>query len=221
MINYVIGIIDDDPINVLDIKRVFLRYAKLNGCKFEFKSFYLDNNQLSFEDIFKNIISSIRDQGIDCLIVDYKLIFTQETNKGAEIINEIRKIIPEFPCVILTGREEECLKEANVDPDKIYKKTEFLKISQPVSELLLKKILLNIERVRTSIKKLKEEIDVLKAILTTSNKEEDSETVARIIGLEAELDKYCMLGQSELDKVYDATSLENIVALIEKVKKII
>ena len=39
--------------------------------------------------------------------------------------------------------------------------------------------------------------------------------------LEAELDKYCMLGQSELDKIYDATSLENIVALIEKVKTII
>ena len=48
MTNYVIGIIDDDPINVLDIKRVFMRYAKLNGCKFEFKSFYLDNNQLLF-----------------------------------------------------------------------------------------------------------------------------------------------------------------------------
>ena len=40
MTNYVIGIIDDDPINVLDIKRVFMRYAKLNGCKFEFRSFF-------------------------------------------------------------------------------------------------------------------------------------------------------------------------------------
>ena len=40
--------------------------------------------------------------------------------------------------------------------------------------------------------------------------------IEQIIVLESRLDKYCMVGQSEIDKLYDTSSLEKIVSLIEK-----
>ena len=42
--------------------------------------------------------------------------------------------------------------------------------------------------------------------------------IENIIELESKLDKYCMVGQSEIDKIYDTSSLEKIVSLIEKAK---
>ena len=221
MTNYIIGLIDDDPINLMDIKRIFIRYAKFNNCHFDFESFYSDDYGASFDDVLNKITTSIFEQQIDCLLVDYKLVFTQETNKGAEIINWVRKTVPEFPCVILTGRADECLKEAQVDPDKIYIKSEFLKIGTSISEQLLKKILINIERVKTATKNLENTIQVLKTKLLESQEEDDSEIISQIIENEAELNKYCILEQSELDKVYDTSYLENIVQLIEKTKTMI
>ena len=45
--------------------------------------------------------------------------------------------------------------------------------------------------------------------------------IEQIIELESKLDKYCMVGQSELDKIYNSSSLEKIVSLIEKANKLL
>ena len=73
MSDFIIGIIDDDKTHVTDIKRIFKRYAKLNSFTVDFEIFY-DDEEKTYDNICKLILSSIEAETIDCLIIDYKLI---------------------------------------------------------------------------------------------------------------------------------------------------
>lgn len=223
MNNICIGIVDDDKGHVTDIQRVFARYSKVvdTSVSFSYTSFYQDENS-NYSTLLENIMEAIKLQTIDCLIIDYKLAFVHETNKGADIINQVRDILPEFPCVILTGRGDECAKEFQVDPDKIYIKKEFLAIGEDISNSLVRKIVSNVIIAKRKKQALIEQINVLKEQIKT---DEDginvNELVEQIIKLESSLDKYCMVGQSEIDKLYDSSSLEKIVSLIEKANNLL
>jgi len=218
MNNICIGIVDDDKGHVTDIQRVFERYSKVGdtSLSFSYESFYKDENS-DYDTLLNSIMESIKAQAIDCLIIDYKLVFTHETNNGADIINTVRNILPEFPCIILTGRGDECSKEFRVDPDKIYVKEDFLAITQDVSTLLVKKIIANVIITQKRKQELIAQIDTLKKQVKSDEDDINvNELIEQIIKLESRLDKYCMVGQSEIDKLYDSTSLEKIVSLIEK-----
>lgn len=218
MNNICIGIVDDDKGHVTDIQRVFARYSKLEdtSLSFSYESFYKDENS-DYGALLESIMDAIKAQSIDCLIIDYKLVFTHETNKGADIINTVRDILPEFPCIILTGRGDECAKEFRVDPDKIYVKEDFLAIGEVVSTTLVKKIVSNVIITKKRKQELIAQIAVLKEQIKSDEDGTDvNELIEKIIVLESKLDKYCMVGQSEIDKLYDSSSLEKIVSLIER-----
>lgn len=223
MSNIYIGIVDDDKSHVMDIQRVFARYSKVEdtSLSFSYKSFYKDEES-DYTTLLKDIMEAIKAQTIDCLIIDYKLMFVHETNKGADIINTVHDILPEFPCIILTGRGDECAKEFRVDPDKIYVKEDFLAITEDISTSLVKKIIANVIITKKRKQELITQIDTLKEQIKT---DEDginvNELIEKIIILESKLDKYCMVGQSEIDKIYDSSSLEKIVSLIEKANNLL
>lgn len=223
MSNIYIGIVDDDKSHVMDIQRVFTRYSKVEdtSLSFSYKSFYKDEGS-DYTTLLKDIMEAIKAQTIDCLIIDYKLMFVHETNKGADIINTVHDILPEFPCIILTGRGDECAKEFRVDPDKIYVKEDFLAITEDISTSLVKKIIANVIITKKRKQELITQIDTLKEQIKT---DEDginvNELIEKIIILESKLDKYCMVGQSEIDKIYDSSSLEKIVSLIEKANNLL
>ena len=223
MSNIYIGIVDDDKSHVMDIQRVFARYSKVEdtSLSFSYKSFYKDEGS-DYATLLKDIMEAIKAQTIDCLIIDYKLMFVHETNKGADIINTVHDILPEFPCIILTGRGDECAKEFRVDPDKIYVKEDFLAITEDISTSLVKKIIANVIITKKRKRELITQIDTLKEQIKT---DEDginvNELIEKIIILESKLDKYCMVGQSEIDKIYDSSSLEKIVSLIEKANNLL
>ncbi len=223
MNNIYIGIVDDDKSHVMDIQRVFARYSKVEdtSLSFSYKSFYKDEGS-DYATLLKDIMDAIKSQTIDCLIIDYKLMFVHETNKGADIINTVHDILPEFPCIILTGRGDECAKEFRVDPDKIYVKEDFLAITEEVSTSLVKKIIANVIITKKRKQELIAEIDKLKEKIKSDNDNVNvNELVEKIIILESKLDKYCMVGQSEIDKIYDSSSLEKIVSLIEKANNLL
>lgn len=218
-----IGIVDDDKGHVTDIQRVFLRYTKVEDkeVSVSFKSFYT-NEDSNYEALLESIMFAIKEQTVDCLIIDYKLIFTRETNKGADIINAVRDVLPEFPCIILTGRGDECAKELRVDPDKIYVKEDFLAITQDKSTELVKKIISNVFIVYRKKQDLISQIDEIKQkIRNDIANANTNELVEQIIDLESKLSKYCFVGQSEIDKIYDSSSLEKIVSLIEKANQLL
>ena len=223
MIKICIGIVDDDKQHVMDIKRVFARYSKLEDTSLDitFESFYKDKNS-DYGTLLSSIIDAIKAQSIDCMIIDYKLVFVHETNKGADIINAIRDILPAFPCVILTGRGEDCAKEFRVDPDKIYVKEDFLAIGEKQSNALVKKIITNIIMATKNKQSLISQIASLKEqIKAETDNTKINGLIEQIIDLESKLDKYCMVGQSELDKIYNSSSLEKIVSLIEQANKLL
>ena len=223
MIKICIGIVDDDKQHVMDIKRVFARYSKLEDTALDitFESFYKDENS-DYGTLLSSIIDAIKAQSIDCMIIDYKLVFAHETNKGADIINTIRDILTAFPCVILTGRGEDCAKEFRVDPDKIYVKEDFLAIGEKQSNALVKKIITNIIMATKNKQSLISQIASLKEqIKAETDNTKINGLIEQIIDLESKLDKYCMVGQSELDKIYNSSSLEKIVSLIEQANKLL
>ena len=223
MIKICIGIVDDDKQHVMDIKRVFSRYSKLEDTTLDitFESFYKDENS-DYGTLLSSIIDAIKAQSIDCVIIDYKLVFVHETNKGADIINAIRDILPAFPCVILTGRGDDCAKEFRVDPDKIYVKEDFLAIGEKQSNALVKKIITNIIMASKNKRSLISQIELLKEqIKAETDNTKINGLIEQIIDLESKLDKYCMVGQSELDKIYNSSSLEKIVSLIEQANKLL
>lgn len=218
-----IGIIDDDNTHVNDIKRVFARYSKIEdtSLSLSYESFYNDKNS-DYEALLNNIMSAISKQTVDCLLIDYKLVFVHETNKGADIINEIRDTLPEFPCVILTGRGDECAKELRVDPDKIYVKEDFLAIGTEKSNMLVKKIISNVIIAKQRIQTLTAQINGLKdQIKIGTDASKTNEIIGKIIEFESKLAKYCVLGQSEVDKIYDSQAMEKIVSLIEKANELL
>lgn len=217
--NYMIGIVDDDNTHVLDIKRVFARYGKINNINIDFQTFYR-NEDNDYQQIISSVIETIRDQKVDCVIIDYKLVFVQETNRGADLINEIRDIVSEFPCIILTGRAEECIQEFKVDPDKIYVKRDFLAIATPKSDEMVKKILMNIDIVKQRKAVLQAEINTLKEQLREFDGD-SNKIIEEIISLESKLAKYCVVGQTEIDKFYDSTALEKIVDLLDQANELL
>ena len=223
MNNICIGIVDDDKGHVTDIMRVFKRYSKVEdtSLSFSYESFYKDENS-DYSTLLESIMEAIKAQIIDCLIIDYKLVFTHETNKGADIINTVHNILPEFPCIILTGRGDECAKEFRVDPDKIYVKEDFLAIGEDISTSLVNKIIANVIITQKRKQELIAKIDMLKKQITSDEDDINvNDFVEKIIVLESRLDKYCMVGQSEIDKLYDSSSLEKIVSLIEKANNLL
>lgn len=223
MNNICIGIVDDDKGHVTDIQRVFARYSKVvdTSLSFSYTSFYKDENS-DYSALLESIMGAIKAQAIDCLIIDYKLVFIHETNKGADIINTVRGVLPEFPCIILTGRGDECAKEFRVDPDKIYVKEDFLAIGEDISTSLVKKIVSNVIIAKKRKQELIAQIDTLKERIKSDEDDINvNELIEQIIELESRLDKYCMVGQSAIDKLYDSSALEKIVSLIEKANNLL
>lgn len=217
--NYMIGIVDDDNTHVLDIKRVFARYGKINNIHIDFQTFYESEN-VDYKKIITSVIEAIREQKVDCVIIDYKLVFVQETNKGADLINEIRDNVSGFPCIILTGRADECVQEFKVDPDKIYVKRDFLAISTAKSDEMVKKILMNIDIVKQRKAVLQAGINTLKEQLREFDGD-SNKIIEQIISLESKLSKYCVVEHTALDEFYDSTALEKIVDLLDKANELL
>ena len=87
---------------------------------------------------------------------------------------------------------------------------------------MVKKIVANVMMVKQKKQKLIAEIGVLKEQLKGDiDNTKVNGIIENIIELESKLDKYCMVGQSEMDKIYNSSSLEKIVSLIEQANKLL
>ena len=221
MINYRIGLVEDDANQANSIKRVFSRYGKFNDCSFDIKNYFIEKDDLALKKIVENIFDAIKNDDRDCFIIDYKLNLGNGTNKGIEILTKIKEAVAEFPCIMLTVRPDECMDEIKIDPDKIYTKSIFLRIGEDESNYLVKKVLMNITRVKKEKSRLQQEIDDIRRQIVDGKIEDENSQIEKIIQLEAVLDQYALVGQSELDKIYNASELENIVQLIQKAKGLI
>lgn len=166
-----------------------------------------------------SLIEEINSRSIHYIIIDYKMLSERNNISGVDIVNHLRKIVKEFPMVILTQRSAECIDNTDMDPDKIYDKQHFLKCESDYSKNAVLKIFKNIERYSSHTDTLTQKIVQLKKErIDDSN---NIEILKELIELESELDEYMPIEQSEINKVFDSNSLKEIVSLIEQANKLL
>ena len=204
---YRIGIVEDDGNQVRDIRRT-IKFNMPDGWidKLDFKTYDISESE---NDIVLEIINDIKKHEIVFLIVDFKLL----SDNGVNIIESIKKEAREFPMVILTQRKRECNEQTFMDPDKIYDKLSFFKCEEEYSKEAVDKIFKNIMRYSSKTRDLETRIQQLRAKREKTN---DIETIEELIKLESELDKFYPTEANEINKIFDASALKEIIGLIEK-----
>ena len=88
------------------------------------------------------------------------MVNSNELLNGSDIFEQIRKVAPDFPTIIMTNVVEDSMKNNYVDADKVYAKSEFFKI-QGYAKEKTENILRNIKRyenLRNSTQQVLEEL---------------------------------------------------------------
>lgn len=211
----VIGIVEDDDTQINSICRTLYSHFQKNDdltSRFEldFKPYDISKN-LDF--ILSEITEDIEKTSIDFIIVDYKIVSSNSNTNGVEIVTKLKKIVREFPTIILTEREAECSRMMDIDPDKIYSKKGFLKAKDDYSIEASNKIFKNILRYSNKKESLMHKISELKKANEDSG---DLDNINELLMLEKELSDYYPDGETSVEKALDRASLNEIVSLIEQ-----
>lgn len=218
----VIGIIDDDNDEIDKIQRTIITIIKRNNLdesEIEFKVYNLNSGVVKLTDnIIQEIIEDILKFGISTLVIDHKIVVSNELLNGSEIFEQIRKVAPDFPTIIMTNVVEDSMKSNYVDADKVYAKSEFFKIGAYAKEKT-ENILKNIQRYKNLRNNTQEELEELKSELVKDS--ENQEIVNKIVEKEKELDKYLPMQRSYLEEVINLEELKEIFKLIEDAKKLL
>ncbi|NFG38423.1 hypothetical protein FDB30_16370 [Clostridium botulinum] len=216
---YTIGLIDDEQAQLKSIRRTIKTNAPQN-VQYDFKNYSLSNESSKLVDeVFDEIIKDIKNKQIACLIIDYKIMVRTTKVKGTDIFGMVKKAVPRFPIIILTDVIEESIEPDFIDADKVYRKSEFFKLLEEYS----KEKTLNIF---DSMKKYIGKRDSLQLTLTDLQKKmvegnSIEENLDEVLKVENELDDFCPIEQTQIDKVFDTDKVKKIVELIEKANNLL
>lgn len=219
----IIGIIDDDENEINSIQRTIITIIKRNNLDvddIEFKIYDLNSETGKLTDnLIKQVIEDISKFKISLLIIDHKIMVnSNELLNGSDIFEQIRKVAPDFPTIIMTNVVEDSMKNNYVDADKVYAKSEFFKI-QGYAKEKTENILRNIKRYENLRNSTQQELEELKSELVKDT--ENQEIVNKIVEKEKELDKYLPIQQSYLEEAINLEELKEILKLIEDAKKML
>lgn len=212
MSEYIIGIIDDEPFNVKTIRGVIKAHTKENVT---FKSYLIDNlNEVSISKIYKEVLKDIENNDISTLIIDEKIISNSNEIRGSEIFEKIKQKVDKFPMIILTNYPNECMKDNIIDPDKIYKKIDFLNIESDISKELVNKIFLNALKYREQRGLIEQKIKELEEDI--KNNGYQSKTVNNIIKNEEILQDLKPTDYRQIEKLMKPEEIKEILDLIKE-----
>lgn len=215
---YIIGLIDDEQSEIVKIRRTI----KANAPKdvlFDFKTYRLDDKEKNLmEQLAQEVIYDIKENQINVLIIDYKIMLDTEKLEGTEILKKILEEAPNFPTVILTDIINDSVAHDFVDPDKVYKKSEFFKAQEDYSKEKILNLFRNAERYVKIRSSLEKQLDNLKQNIT--NEGTKQETVDKIVTIESELDKLYPKEQSQIEKVFDANRVKEILNILKEANKL-
>lgn len=219
----IIGIIDDDENEIDSIQRTIITIIKRNNLSvsnIEFKIYDLNSEAGKLTDnLIRQVIEDISKFEISLLIIDHKIMVnSNELLNGSDIFEQMRKVAPDFPTIIMTNVVEDSMKNNYVDPDKVYAKSEFFKIGEYAKEKT-ENILKNIQRYKRLRETTQEELEELKSELIKDT--ENQEIVNKIVEKEKELDKYLPKQRTYLEEAMNPEELKEILKLIEDAKKLL
>ncbi|NOW93120.1 hypothetical protein BCD91_005143 [Clostridium beijerinckii] len=216
---YLIGLIDDEPNELTKIRRAIKENAP-KTLEYNFKSYSLDDEVSSLiQSISEEIVEDIKENRITGLIVDYRIIIKSITIEGSDIFKRIHELIPEFPVIILTDVISDCIKHDFIDPDKVYKKSEFFKLEEKYSKDKTENIFRNMERYVIRRESLQIQLDQLKNEIGQKGMNQD--IFDNIIAVENKLDDFYPIEQSQVEKVLDSNKLKEVVDLLSKAEDIL
>jgi DNA-binding NtrC family response regulator len=144
---YTILYIDEDPSWIQQVYQYFKD-------DFDVKKLQVDGN-ISID----NILETIAELNVDCVVTDYLLKETGEVDyNGNIIVDEIRKFKPFFPIIMLTAHEPEAVDNTE-DVHIIYDKDSLNEESK--LKIIISKIKFSIENYYTKIKDIEKRIEDL------------------------------------------------------------
>lgn len=219
MADYVIGIIDDDKYEIVDIERSIIVNLPEDICEesVDFLEYSLDDGNCDLVDLLvQQVIDDAANEKINALLIDYKLVVNQQNIYGSEIFGEINKTIPKFPVIMLTNVADGCYKKDYIDADKVYDKRGFFKIEEPYSKEKINHLFLNIKKYNHLRSKLT--VNLKSEIESLTQNGYNISSLQNIAEIEKQLDDYFPIGKTTVEKALNISELREIVSLIERAK---
>ena len=217
-----IGIIDDNSSELDDIRAtIFTAWKKSPDIleEVDFKPYSLEKTQDFKEKLESELLQDIEKRTIQSLIVDYKLDSLRKVLEGKDVVEYLQDLAPAFPVVILTNAPSGSKKEAEIDPDKVYDKREFLKVNSSESDEMCFKIYLNIMRYIKHRGELEVALDAsLNDLASRPGADVDIDLLSRISEIEVDLSKYVPIDKSHAEKLFDLSELKGLIEEISKLE---
>ena len=180
MLNYRVGVLDDDESKVIEI------IDKLNhafDCIPEYSNYILFPVQIDVSTEKDETVEEIMSQNIECMLIDYKLSsFKNAGYTGVEIANELwchRKYLPVF---MLTSFDEDMYMHELFSAFQIFNYDRYLSDAQEQNNIH-KKIVREIQMNKKRIADWEREL-----IELLSHRGESAKVDSRIIELDSELE---------------------------------
>ena len=211
-----IGILDDDRSKVTQIMNCLIKGVEgANKEKIEkYQEFKLEPIEIEIKDNISDLIDSVIENKVDCMIVDYKLSSFGIINfNGIQFAEELFNTSYDFPIFILTSYEDDLFINEVYDAYKIFDFGRYLREDSERIELNFKII----EQVCKARKQISLWEDELLALI--SKKGESEEIDSRIIELDTKIEKslngkQCFSKKKKLDW---NNKLEELITKLDKI----
>ncbi|MBD5540973.1 MAG: hypothetical protein HDR00_07220 [Lachnospiraceae bacterium] len=216
---FYVGMIEDDQAEASAVMLSLGVNAKQLSEE-SFKLYELEKKENFREELFEKLIKDVRENKIQCLIVDYKLDTMDEVLEGIEVVNFMHEWIPEFPVIILTDVPERSKKNDNADPDKVYAKEIFMKPDADETKEMVYHIIRNLERYTKKRSELEIEREQrLNKLVDESGY--DDKLYGELLDIEHELSKYVPIEMTGIDEAYNMVDMEDALKVLKEYKSLL
>lgn len=219
MEKFIIGIIDDEETAISKIRGI-IKENKPKNIEVEFKIYVLENeNGISINKLSNDILKDISEEKISTLIIDQKIMGNAGEIEGAEIFKNIKQQVDKFPIIMLTNVAEECVENVYVDPDKVYRKSDFFSIDEEKSIEQVKKIFINARKYIETRKKIEAKLRVLESEISQTGN--DAEIVNEIIDNEEKLSELKPTDYTNIEKIINPQKIKDVIDLLNEVNNLL
>lgn len=216
MDKYVIGIIDDEESAVRKIK-VTIKENRPQNIEVGFKEYLLDEQEnIKIEDLKQQILEDIENNEITTLIIDEKIIRNTTEVEGSKLFDEIKQKVEKFPMIILTNWSEEAESTYLIDPDKIYRKIDFLDLEKEKSKEQVKNIFINAKVYKENRERLERRIQDLEEKISKQGTTEQAETISEISENEEKLKQLKPTDYNQIEKYMKPDEIKEVLNILKK-----
>ena len=213
-----IGILDDDSSKVTQIMTQLL-YGMKEATKTKidkYSDYEFEPYEISVDLELDEMINFIRDNKIDCVLLDYNLSSYANVNyTGVQVAKNLESVFLDFPVFILTAYEDELYEQEIFNAYQVFDFSRYLSEKEERIELNYKII----EQVLKYDKQMEKWREELKSLLPVAGK--SNEVDERILYLDTKLEKSIDAEKAIPEKIKRELQTDKIDELMRKIDKLI